>query len=338
VTLDELESSWNAIAPPTTPGGISGRRALGLSADRPVYLAVDSQRRRHLLVQIPDTTDPVQQRETRSLEVTTARFTVATNPEALYVDLICTDAAQYPTFSAIAQDLIRSIRQTSGPLRDSILSALGRWRAFWTVKSTGMSREDALGLFGELWFLRRWLGTANATTIKRWQATDFSRHDFQWPSASVEVKTATTQSAGPPVHRIASLEQLADPEQGQLYLFSLQVCDDALAANTLHSLVASLTADLQADFQALGDFNDKLAVRGYSPADQQAPGRTLRVLAERLYCVDAGFPRLTRGTFQPTGLPVGIIGMDYQIDLAACEPWLAAKTPTDAVARTLASM
>jgi len=337
VTLEELDASWNAIAPPAAPGGISGRRAVGLPADRPVYLAVDSQRRRHLLVQIPDATDPVQQRETRSLEVTTARFTVATNPEALYVDLICADPAQHPTFSAIAQDLIRSVRQSPGPLRDAILGALGRWRAFWTVKSTGMSREDALGLFGELWFLRRWLGTVSAATLNRWQATDSARHDFQWPTASVEVKTATTQSAGPPIHHIASLEQLADPVRGELYLFSLQVCDDALAANTLHGLVSSLTADLQADFQTLSEFNDKLAARGYSPADQQAPARPLRILAERLYRVDASFPRLTRACFQPTGIPAGIVGMEYLIDLAACDSSLLATTPTDAPARVLAT-
>lgn len=329
MTLEELESSWGALQPPGVPDAISGRRAIGLPADRPVYLAVDSQRRRHLLVQVPDAIAPVSQRETRSLEVTTARFQVGSNPESLYVDLVCTDAAQHATFSAIAQDLIRSIRQTPGPLRDSILSALGRWRAFWSVKATGMSRDDALGLFGELWFLRRWLGTVDDATIKHWQATDSARHDFQWPSSSVEVKTATTQSASAPVHRIASLEQLAEPERGQLYLFSLQVCDDALAANTLHGLVASLTADLQTDFQALSEFNDKLAARGYSPADQQSPARQLRILAERLYRVDATFPRLTRQTFWPAGLPAGIVGMEYTIDLTACGNWLAASGPNE---------
>ncbi|QOJ14850.1 MAG: PD-(D/E)XK motif protein [Planctomycetia bacterium] len=337
MTLEELESSWGALQPPAVPDAISGRRAIGLPVDRPVYVAVDSRRRRHLLIQVPDATAPVSQRETRSLEVTTARFQVGSNPESLYVDLVCTDSAQHATFSAIAQDLIRSIRQTPGPLRDSILSALGRWRAFWTVKAVGMSREDALGLFGELWFLRRWLGTVDAATMRRWQATDSARHDFQWSSASVEVKTATTQSASAPAHRIASLEQLADPEQGQLYLFSLQVCDDALAANTVHGLVASLTADLQADFQTVSEFNDKLAARGYSPADQQAPARTLRILAERLYRLDAGFPRLTRQTFQPAGIPTGIVGMEYVIDLAVCDQWLVATVPTDAPAQVLAS-
>ena len=333
MTLEELESSWAALHPPGAPDAISGRRAVGLPADRPVYLAVDSRHRRHLLVQVPDATAPVTQRETRSLEVATARFQVGSNPESLYVDLICTDSAQHATFSAIAQDLIRSLRQSPGPLRDSILSSLARWRAFWTVKTAGMSREDALGLFGELWFLRRWLGAVNTTAIKRWQATDSARHDFQWPSVSVEVKTAATQTAGAPAHRIASLEQLDDPEHGDLFLFSLQVCDDALAGNTLHTLVASLTTDLQADFHALMEFNDKLAARGYSPADQQAPARPLRILAERLYRVDTGFPRLTRQTFQPNGLPAGIVSIDYMIDLTVCKPWLVATDPRDAAAR-----
>lgn len=330
MTLDELETSWAALQPPVVPDSISGRRAAGLPADRPVYVAVDSRRRRHLLIQVPDATAPVTQRETRSLEVATARFQVGSNPEALYVDMICTDSAQHATFSAIAQDLIRSLGQSPGPLRDTILSALGRWRAFWTVKTAGMIREEALGLFGELWFLRRWLGTLDSGTMKRWQATASARHDFQWPSASIEVKTAMTQSASAPVHWIASLEQLADPEQGKLYLFSLQVCDDALAANTLHSLVASLTADLQPDFPALCEFNDKLAARGYSPADQQAPARPLRILAERLYQIDAQFPRLIREAFGPQGVPQGVTSVSYQLDLAGCDNWLVARRPEEA--------
>lgn len=335
MNLEELESTWAALQPPATPDAISGRRAAGLPADRPVYIAVDSRHRRHLLIHVPEDTPAVRQRETRSLEVATARFQVGSNPESLYVDLMCTDSAQHGTFSAIAQDLIRSVRQTPGPLRDSILSALARWRAFWTVKSTGMSREEALGLFGELWFLRRWLGMVNAATMRRWQATASARHDFQWSSCSVEVKTATTQSAGPPIHRIASLEQLADPEQGQLYLFSLQVCDDALAANTLHSLVASLTADLQADFQALSEFNDKLAARGYSPSDQQAPTRPLRIIAERLYHVRDGFPRLTRRMFESLSLPAGVVAVEYSLDLGRCDEWLVAGSESDIGARFL---
>lgn len=330
MTLDELESSWASVQPPSSPDGISGRRAVGLPLDRPVYLGVDNRGRRHLLVQVPDTNDPLSQRETRSLEVATAKFQVGSNPEAIYVDLTCADSFQFPTFSAVAQDLIRSLRKSDGPTRDSIVNVLARWRAFWSAKDTGMSREGALGLFGELWFLRRWLGTVNDEAVNRWQATNATRHDFQWQHVSVEIKTAETQSAGAPVHHIVSLDQLADPEQGQLFLFSLQVYEDALAANTLHSLVKSLTADLEGDFQTLSTLNEKLAARGYSPADRHTPARPLRIIAERFYRVRGRFPRLVRTSFEPPGLPNGLDQVSYTLNLAACESWLIAMHPQEA--------
>jgi hypothetical protein len=335
MTLEELESSWSSVPPPADANGINGRRATGLPHDKPVYLVVDGRGHRHLLIQVPDGTTPVTQRETRSLEVATSRFQVGPNPEALYVDLACTDPAQHPTFSAVAQDILRSVIVSPAPIHESVVNALARWRAFWSAGMTGMSREVALGLFGELWFMRRWLGAVGLHTIERWQATEAARHDFQWPAASVEVKTAASRSVGEPVHRIGGLDQLADSEQGQLYLFSLQVCDDALAANTVHSLVEGLVVEVRNNFQALTLLNEKLAARGYTPADRQAACRPLRIVAERLYRIDRGFPRLVRDTFRPAGLPSGVLDVEYAVDLAACRQWLVATSPTDAAAAAL---
>ena len=72
-----------------------------------------------------------------------------------------------------------------------------------------------------------------------------------------------------------------------------------------------------------------LAARGYTPADRQNACRRLRILSERLYRVDDGFPRIIRSTFEPNGIPSGILDVGYRIDLAACQPWLMATTPTD---------
>src|SRR5207249_477078 len=159
--------------------------------------------------------------------------------------------------------------------------------------------------------------------------------DFQWPAASVEVKTAATRIAGEPVHQIVSLDQLTDPEQGQLFLFSLHVCDDTLAANTLHSLVQGLVTELQNDFQGLALLNDELAARGYSPDDRLAPARALRIIGERLYRVAEGFPRIVRSSFQHGNLPIGVLDVAYTVDLSACQEWLEASTPTDPAAAAL---
>jgi len=119
------------------------------------------------------------------------------------------------------------------------------------------------------------------------------------------------------------------PEQGQLFLFSLQLNQDALATNNIHSLVEGLVAEIPKDFRALASLNDKLANRGYNPADRLAPARRYRVLAESLYRVDESFPRITRNTFQPGDLPSGVVEVGYTIDLAACQRWLVATKPTD---------
>lgn len=329
MNLDDLEAAWSSVSPPDTSGGISGRRATGLPHDRPVYLAVDDRGHRHLLVQVPDNTPAITQKETRSLQVSTSRFEVGSNPELLYVDLACVDSSQNPTFSAVAQDLIRTLQSSHGPVRDAVLSAIARWRAFWSSRTTGMTREEAIGLFGELWFISRWLGPVTSSVIDHWQATSGARHDLQWPAASVEIKTAVTSAAGEPVHQVTNLDQLADPEHGDLYLFSLQVREDALSANTLHSLVDRIASDLDEDYQGLTTFNEKLAVRGYTPADTQHAARPFRILAERLYRVAEGFPRITRDTFGAGGLPAGVADVGYSLDLAACGSWVVAVTPTD---------
>jgi len=328
MTIQELEAIWSSLSVPAAASSISGRRAHGLP-ERPAYLAVDGQGHRHLLVQVPDGTKPVTHRDTRGLQVCTERFQVATNPEALYIDLACLDSSQHATFSAVVQDILRTLTMSSGPPRDTVIDALARWKAFWSSKATGLSREDALGLFGELWFLRRWLSPVDASVLSRWQATQSARHDFQWPAASVEVKT-TAGGADGPVHKITGLDQLEEPEQGQLYLFSLHVRDDALASNTLPSLVDGLIQELQPDPVALMRLNEKLAARGYRLADASAYSRPLRILKERLYHVTAGFPRIIRATFEPEGVPSGVVNVGYAIDLAACQQWMVASAPDDA--------
>ena len=328
MTPEELESIWSSVSTPAGTESISGKRAHGLPHERAAYVAIDGRGRRHFLIRVPDGTEPVTQRETRGLQVLTERFQVGTNPESLYIDLACLDPPQNPTFSAVVQDLLRALGRCTGLPRDAVVSALARWRAFWSVRYAGLSSEDALGLFGELWFLRRWMVSLNEQAVSRWQATHGARHDFQWPAASVEVKTSSGRSGEGPVHRISSLDQLEDPEQGELYLFSLQVCDDALAVNSLPSLVEGLVEELQDDLAALTLLNEKLAAYGYNPADAYAYQRPLRVIGERLYRVADGFPRIVRRTF-PDGLPEGVGDVAYSLALAACGQWLVANSPTD---------
>jgi hypothetical protein len=316
MNLEELETSWGTLQPPESPEAISGRRAMGMPRGQPVYLAVDAQERRHLLIQVPDNTVPLSQQRTRGLEVSASRYRVGSDPEALYVDLVCIDQAQNPTFCAVAEDLLRVMARPHGRARDVIISALSRWRTFWSSGTEGMSRERALKLFGELWFMRRWLAPVSAGVLGRWQAADDARYDYQWPAVSVEVKATESKAHEEAQHLVSSLDQMDDPEEGRLFLFSLQLHEDSLA---------------------LADLDRKLALQGYSAGDRTSPAIRLRVVAERLYRVEDGFPRITRRTLQAGGLPAGVMKLGYTLDMGACQPWLVATAPTDPGASCLRS-
>lgn len=337
MNLEEMETSWGTLQPPESPEGVSGRRATGMPRGQPVYLAIDAQERRHLLIQVPDNTAPISQQQTRGLEVSASRYRMGSDPEALYVDLVCVDQAQNPTFCAVAEDLLRVMARPHGRARDVIISALSRWRTFWSTGSEGMSRERALKLFGELWFMRRWLAPVSAEVLGSWQAADDARYDYQWPAVSVEVKAAESKGHEEAQHLVSSLEQMDDPEEGRLFLFSLQLHEDTLAADSLHGLVDGLAAEIKDDPRALADLDRKLSLQGYSAGDRTSPARRLRVVAERLYRVEDGFPRITRRMLQAGGLPAGVTKLGYTLDMGVCQPWLVAAAPTDPGASCLRS-
>jgi len=215
-----------------------------------------------------------------------------------------------------------------------VVRCLERWRSFWAVDQTALSREQALGLFGELWFLYRWMGPVSLTSLSRWQGPLGARHDFQWPAASVEIKTSASHTGASPVHFVGGLDQLDNPETGQLYLFSLHAADDNLAANSLPVLVERISSDTASNPEASSMFWERLAKAGYNPAESGRYGRPLRILSEELYLIDDSFPRLTRATFQE-GLPSAIGDVSYHLSMNACAQWRVASAPTDAAAVTL---
>lgn len=330
----DLESSWAPLSRPRASGDLVGVRVPQMPGKPAiVWLAKDDTDRRHLLVEVSPETPPLNQRGTRGLEVTTRTLRIGDRAPATFVDLACVDPAHQSTFAAVACDIANAIAASPADPRTGVLRALERWRSFWSVDPSGLTREEVLGLFGELWFMTRWMGPVSRTVVERWQGPSGARHDFQWRDASVEVKTGLASGDGL-VHKIASIDQLADPETGALYLFSLHVADDALAANTLPILVERVFSETGKDEDASRLFGDKLALAGYNPAHADRYGRKLRITAEQLYHVEGSFPRLTLSSFN-SGLPAGVHGISYFLSISACGPWRIATNPSDPVAAFL---
>jgi hypothetical protein len=278
--------------------------------------------------------EPSKKSSTRGLEVSTDDLIIGGSPSRKYIRLLCSDPAHYQTFTALCESIITAIAADPKEPKAAVVRCLERWRSFWMLDQTALSREQALGLFGELWFLSRWMGTLSLSSVSKWQGPLGSRHDFQWPVASVEIKTSASNTALSPVHFIASLDQLDDPETGQLYFFSLHVADDNLAANSLPVLVERISSEIASNPEVSSFFLERPARAGYNPAEAERYARPLRVLGEELYRVDGLFPRLTRSTFG-SGLPQGIGDVSYSLSMNACASWRIASSPLDSATRFL---
>lgn len=323
-----LELPWEQIQPVQDPGSLVGLRLGGTPAGVDAYVAVEWDGRRHFLVGIPLGMPDLTDEATRGLRVTTRDWIVGDRPSARYIDLACIDVSLFNTFDAVVREIGASVAKQPADPRAAVVDALRRWRRFWAVESEGLGRDAELGLFGELFFLSRWMPPLTPAKFGAWFGADASRHDFQSPLVSVEVKS-TAWSSGPPVHHIQSLDQLADPEEGELHLFSLHVSDDPLASNSLPSVAQHLLAEAELlGPSVLTEFQDRLALVGYSPAHASAYQRTFRILGERLYRVNGEFPRLTRSGF-PGGLPSAIPQVSYLLSLDALDAWSVAVRPDD---------
>ncbi|MEE9569690.1 MAG: PD-(D/E)XK motif protein [Candidatus Binatia bacterium] len=310
----------NLSARPATPG-VTARLLCGL----------DSEGMRHLLIALQ--TDEQELRDTRSrgVSVVTSDLAVRGHAAARYIDVQCVDAAGHAAFDLIGGELAEELAHPGNEPAGVVRRVLARWRRFWgQLPQSLLRREELLGLFGELWILSSWFlpccGVAEA--VQRWRGPFGARHDFEWQSKSVEVKTTTSERGR--IHHINGLDQLSPPEQGDLLFFSLRLREEAGATNTLPSLIADTRRQLESDDEALSRFETALAQVGYFPVHDEEYSRVhLRVVEEGLYAVQADFPRLTPSQF-PTDVPAGVERVEYEINLNTFDHLCVAQSPEEA--------
>lgn len=315
--MSDLSDIWSLLETEKPTGDrLVARRAYPETATG-LLLALDADGRAHILVPLASADQPLDDRRSRGLSVRTLELEVQGGPETRrYIDVTAVDVPGRDALDLIARDLRDRLHRGGGEPTKAVAAVIGVWRRFWAAPTElGLTREQEVGLFAELWFLRFWLipRVGPAEAVRRWRGPFGSRHDFEWVGRSVEVK-ATTSSRGL-VHRIHGVDQLQDPENGSLLLFSLRVREEGGAGNTIPILLDSCSEAIGPASDVLNTFEAAIAASGFSSAS--APERDdlrFRVVEEHLYAVRDDFPRLT--------LPIlgrelrGVERIDYDINLA----------------------
>jgi len=281
-----------------------------------VFSALDSEKQRHILVQLEPEDLPYNDHQSRGIQVTTRELNVHGQQPSRYIDLLCLDIAGYSGFDLIGSEIITELAKGNRSPSEIVHQVLAKWRRFWgQIPKDLLSRNEVTGLIAELRFLAEKMipevGTAEA--IKRWRGPFGSRHDFEWPGCSVEVKAATSSRGR--IFHINGIDQLEPPENGKLFFFGIRLREEGGAGMTLPSIVETCRNLVSSDEDALDKFESTLVKVGYSPLHNDEYEKIrFRIIEEILFEVKDDFPRISVSNFI-SGIPTGIERVEYEINL-----------------------
>jgi hypothetical protein len=297
-----------------------------------VLIALDAARCRHVLVEIPEGEfGELSERTSRGIAVQTVELRTGGGITGRFIEIVCLDAQGHAALDTIAVELIEALEAGASIGRVRLVqNVLAKWRRFWSGIAQGvLSKEGQLGLFGELWFLNRWLVPAVGVSaaIRMWRGPAAARNDFEAPGLAIEVKTTGRVDGA---HVIHGLDQLLEPPGGKLMLFSLLVRDEASGTEGLPAQVAESRGLIAEDYELQSQFDALIYAAGYDDRLAAEYAKlVLRIRDTGLYSVTQGFPRLVPASLV-AGVPAGVSAVEYQLRLDAAGAWLLAATPAAA--------
>ena len=223
-------------------------------------------------------------------------------------------------FSTLCVDLISRVseitRETA--LIEKLVEHLARWQSlFEKLGQQGLSEAAQRGLFGEAYFLRKYLSNSSdhLQCIKTWTGPEKSIQDFQLSNWAVEVKT--THGKNHQKIYISNERQLDDAIIPDIFLYHLSLDVRAGNGETLNNLIDNIYDFLTEKTVETNLFSLKLMETGYFAIHKKLydeNGYTIR--QENIYSVSGSFPRITEQQ-----IPEGVGDVRYSIVLSETESW-----------------
>jgi hypothetical protein len=317
--MNDLDERWSRLQVPS-----AALHGFELKPGSGVWLSLDKEGRRCVLLRNDsDKPSGTLLFETKGVAASIEVLELADHLTSPWIVVVCRDYRYWEPFLAFADSLHEEMK---GKQEDNVsltLRVLRTWRWLWATDPDGLTRESAVGLVGELWFLIRWAGIGGA--LDAWCGPEGSLHDFVGHEVSVEVKASQSAAVNGPTHRITGLQQLTPLRTGKLYLFSVVIAPDNTAGNTLSKLVDIGLAALQNDPARREQFLQKLSSVGWAAPLSKQFDLPFRVVSEQLYEVGDTFPALTLGSF-PNGMPAAVTAVSYALDMSHCQDWRVAQS------------
>lgn len=220
-------------------------------------------------------------------------------------------------FTVLCEDLIASVSTETNEkkLVKEILNRFEKWKSLFNkIGLQGLTPEEQRGLFGELYFLRKYLKVNSnfLEVLNTWVGTEKQVRDFQSEAWAVEVKT-TNGNNHQKVH-ISSERQLDTTNLDDLFLYHISLDQMQNSGETLNAIVDSVNAILETDTRAANKFKSKIYEVGYFEVQRSLyDEKGYFIRQDVFYKVENDFPRI-----QENEIRVGVGDVKYSIILSQC--------------------
>jgi hypothetical protein len=228
-------------------------------------------------------------------------------------------------FAVLCEDLIASISEETNEKKiiREVLNRFEKWKSLFNkIGLQGLKPEEQRGLFGELYFLRKYLHVNNdfLAVVNTWTGTEKQIRDFQSGSWAVEVKT-THGNNHQKVH-ISSERQLDTTNLETLFLYHISLEHQQNSGETLNDIVDSVIDTLRAEIIALNKFKSKIYEVGYFDFQRNLYENIgYHIRQDEFYKVEKDFPRI-----EENDLRIGVGDVKYSIILSQCAPFSIIET------------
>lgn len=283
-------------------------RATGITtALGPVLLGVDEAGLRHVLVPVPENASP-DDRLSRGIDLG-HRDLVFSDVEIRFADLSCTIRRLVGPFEKLVEDVLSRLQRDPGSGLNSVVRALDDWRALLRKSLEGLSRDEVIGIIGELDVMARLAAINPSEAVSCWSGPSGAIHDFSRGGHDIEVKATSAVNAN--TVRISNLDQL-DPRLSS----SLHLAVVHLAASTDAPDIEARIEALVADGVPLDALETRLADLGYFRGMELSVPSQYALREIRWWNVDDDFPGLRASDIEVSRL-MGIDAVSYDLLLGA---------------------
>lgn len=229
-----------------------------------------------------------------------------------WLALECRDQSLSSVFEALADEVQRSVAGVPSEGRRSVVQdRLERWRLLLSRGPSGrISREDEIGLHGELTVLRMIAVIDADRALASWQGPSGGPNDFVDPEWAIEVKATGAQSAFK-LH-INGLAQLDHRRFGVPLHLAVVRLDESPSGRTLPQLVEELAGTLDRP-----RFLERLALTGYDhTTSSEHEWLSLKIEEAGFWRIDDHVPALRASDLDQTFL-AAIGNVRYELDVSA---------------------